>query len=190
MRRIWLAIRVFFAVLFHADVAARVEEVLRLGKEPKPEAVTAKPQPAPAIASRPEPKKVAPKPAVRSEAISLLAALQREARFVDFIKEPLTGYADAQIGAVARDIHRDCGAVIERLFAPTSVASQPEGSEIEVPAGFDSGRFQLTGNVVGDPPFHGRLAHHGWEATKCEVPSWSGKEASARVIAPAEVELR
>jgi hypothetical protein len=116
--------------------------------------------------------------------------LQREARFVDFIKEPLGGFSDAQIGAVARDVHRDCATVLERMFGIVSVVDQPEGSEVEVPAGFDSGRFQLAGNVVGEPPFHGRLAHHGWEATRCEVPAWSGKEASARVVAPAEVELR
>jgi len=188
MRRIWLAIRVFFAVLFHADVAVRVEEVLRLGQGPKPE--PALPKQAPNVETRPEPKKPAPRAPVRSEAITLLATLQREARFVDFIKEPLAGYADAQIGAVARDIHRDCAAVIERLFAPAAVVTQSEGAELEVPAGFDSARFQLTGNVVGDPPFHGRLTHHGWEATKCEVPSWSGGEASAKVIAPAEVELK
>ena len=187
MRRIWLAIRVFFAVLFHANVAARVEDVLRLGETPKTGATLPKPASA---ESRPEPKKPAPKAVVRSEAITLLATLQREARFVDFIKEPLAGYADAQIGAVARDVHRDCAAVVERLFAPVPLVTEPEGAQIDVPAGFDSGRFQLTGNVVGDPPFHGSLAHHGWEATKCEVPSWSGKETSVRVIAPAEVELK
>lgn len=185
MRRIWLAIRIFFAVLFRAEVTARVDEALRLAREkaapveqlPKPEA-------------RPEPKKAPPaKAPVRSEAITLLAALQREARFVDFIKEPLGGFSDAQIGAVARDVHRDCGAVVERMFGLVAVVDQPEGSDVDIPAGFDSGQFQLAGNIVGEPPFHGRLAHHGWEATKCDVPAWSGKETSARVIAPAEVEL-
>ena len=53
---------------------------------------------------------------MRSDAINLLAALQREARFVDFIKEPIAGYSDAQIGAAVRDVHRDCGALLERLF--------------------------------------------------------------------------
>ena len=60
----------------------------------------------------------------------MLATLQREARFVDFVKESLEGYADAQIGAVARDVHRDCGAVLERLFALRPVlADQEEGGE-------------------------------------------------------------
>jgi len=186
MRRLWLAIRVFFSVLFHAEVAAQVEEALRLLRGVAPGALPP--------ASRPEPqqerkKAPPPKAATRSEALTLLATLQREARFVDFIKEPLGGYSDAQIGAVARDVHRDCAAVIDRLFALVPIVAQEEGSSTEVPAGFDSGRFQLTGNIAGDPPFHGRLAHHGWEATRCEVPAWSGKETAARVVAPAEVEL-
>ncbi len=186
MRRIWLAIRVFFAVLFRAEVAARVEQALQaVGEKAAPVAQLPKPE------ARPEPKKAPPaKAPVRSEAITLLAALQREARFVDFIKEPLGGFSDAQIGAVARDVHRDCATVVERMFGLVSVVDQPEGSEVEVLAGFDSGRFQLTGNIVGEPPFHGRLAHHGWEAAKCEVPAWSGKETAARVVAPAEVELQ
>lgn len=187
MRRLWLAIRVFFSVLFNGETAARVEEALRAGH-----GTAATIAPPAKSDQRPEPKKKAPPPkaATQSEAITLLAALQREARFVDFIKEPLGGYSDAQIGAVARDVHRDCAAVVERLFAVTPIVGQDEGTQVEVPVGFDSGRFQLTGNVAGDPPFHGRLAHHGWEATRCEVPAWSGKETSARVVAPAEVELQ
>jgi hypothetical protein len=186
MRRVWLAVRVFFTVLFRAEAAVRVEDALHPAKEKAVRAEqVSKPE------TRLESREVSPaKAPVRSEAITLLAALQREARFVDFIKEPLAGFSDAQIGAVARDIHRDCGAVVERMFHLVSVVDQPEGAEVEIPAGFDSGRFQLAGNIVGEPPFRGRLAHHGWEAAKCEVPAWSGKDTSARVVAPAEVELR
>jgi hypothetical protein len=185
MGRIWLAIKVFFLVLFQGAVARQVAEALQERKpeslpstEPKPEA---KPEPKPAA-------KQPPKPA-RSEAITLLAALQREARFIDFIKEPLDGYNDAQIGAAARDVHRDCGKVLDRLFAIQSLVGQEEGSTLEVPAGFDAGRYRLTGNVVGNPPFHGRLVHHGWEASEVQLPAWSGTPQSARVIAPIEVEL-
>jgi hypothetical protein len=185
MRRIWLAVRVFFAVLFHADVATRVEQAMQ------PDAGASISPKLPKTEPAPQPKKTpAPKAATRSEAIGLLATLQREARFVDFVKEDLGGFDDAQIGAVARDVHRDCAAVVERLFALAPVLDEQEGAPVEVPSGFDSGRFRLTGNVAGDPPFRGQLAHHGWEATKCEVPAWSGKETSARVVAPAEVELR
>jgi len=131
----------------------------------------------------------APARPVRSEAITLLAALQREARFIDFIKEPLDNYSDAQIGAAVRDVHRDCAAVLERMFAIRPVVEQEEGSRVEVPAGFDAGRYRLTGNVAGEPPFTGALVHHGWEATTCNLPGYTGSQSAARVIAPAEVEL-
>jgi hypothetical protein len=32
--------------------------------------------------------------------------------------------------------------------------------------------------------------HHGWQAMQYELPAWSGQEESARVIAPAEVEVQ
>ena len=121
--------------------------------------------------------------------MALLAALQREARFIDFVQEPLSGYTDAQVGAVARNVHRDCAAAVKRMFAIGPAVSQEENAEVELPAGFDSGRWRLTGNLSGGPPFRGRLVHPGWEAKTCELPTWSGNPASVRVIAPAEVEL-
>jgi len=178
MRRVVLAIRVFFGTLFSATVARQVERALS-GAEPAAEPQPAKP--------KPKPK---PAPPTRSEAVTLLATLQREARFVDFVKEPLGGYSDAQIGAVARDVHRDCGKVLDRLFALGPVRNEEEGAELEVPAGFDAGRFRLTGNVTGEPPFRGQMVHHGWEATICQLPTWSGTAEAARVVAPAEVELK
>lgn len=185
MGRIWLAIKIFFLVLFQGAVARQVAEVLQKRKReslPAAEQKTpAKPEPKPAIKQPPK--------ATRSEAITLLATLQREARFVDFINEPLDGYSDQQIGAAARDVHRDCGKVLDRLFAIQPLVGQEEGSTLEVPAGFDAGRYRLTGNVAGNPPFHGRLVHHGWEAAEVQLPAWSGTPQSARVIAPIEVEL-
>ena len=178
MGRVWIAIRAFFAVLFSGRRAAEVKALLA-GRPARVEGPPARERKRP-----PKPERV-----VRSEAISLLATLQREARLVDFIKEPLDDYTDAQIGAAVRDIHRDCAAVLERLFGLEPVVDQEEGTEVEVPAGFDSGRFRLTGNVTGQPPFRGRLVHHGWEATRCELPEWSGSPAAACTVAPAEVEL-
>jgi hypothetical protein len=175
-----LAFRLFFWVLLHASK----EQIARLcGKAP---AVTPEPTEAP----KPTPKQppAAKKPA-RSEAITLLATLQREARFVDFMQETLTDYSDAQIGAAVRDIHRDCSAVLKRLFALKPAVEQEEGASVEIPAGFDAARWRLTGNVSGEPPFKGRLVHPGWEATICEVPTWSGNEEAAKIVAPAEVEL-
>jgi hypothetical protein len=115
--------------------------------------------------------------------------LQREARLVDFLQEPLEGYTDAQIGAAARQVHRDCSKLLERLLALRPIVAQEEGSPLEVPAGFDAGRWRLVGSVAGEPPYRGRLVHHGWEATRCQLPAWTGTESSARVVAPVEVEI-
>jgi len=189
MRRILIAIRIFFVTLFRGEVADRVGEILARPSLPAP--------PGGEEARKPKPPKPAKAPkstklpaAARSEALTLLATLQREARFVDFIQEPLAGYGDAQIGAAARDLHRDCGTVLARLFAIEPVVHEEEGAELEVPAGFDAGRYRLTGNVTGEPPFRGRLVHHGWKAAKCELPSWSGSSKAARIVAPVEVELK
>lgn len=126
----------------------------------------------------------------RSEALTLLSVLQREARLVDFIKEPIAGYADAQIGAAVRDVHKNCAGVLERLFGLEPLAQAAEGASLEVPRGFDPAHYRLTGQVPNDPPFHGTLQHHGWKATKCELPDWTGTEASVLVVAPAEVEIK
>jgi hypothetical protein len=179
--RLFLAIRAFWVVLFHGTVAARVKGVLDQPALPAPEAAK--------IASAQTVRIERPKPPIRSDAVTLLATLQREARFVDLVQESLDGYTDAQVGAAARDVLRDCRKVLERLFALKPVLGQDEGAAAEVPAGFDAGRFRLTGNVAGEGPFRGRLVHPGWEAARCELPAWSGSEASARVVAPAEVEL-
>jgi hypothetical protein len=180
MGRIWLAIKVFFLVLFRGAVARQVGDALAKRTTQRVEETAAKPT------ARPETRPAKP---VRSEAVTLLAALQREARFIDFIREPLDNYGDAQIGAAVRDVHRDCGKVLDRFFALRAVVDQEEGSPLEVPAGFDAGRYRLTGNVAGSPPFQGRLVHHGWEAAEVQLPAWSGTPQAARIIAPAEVEL-
>ncbi|VGO14721.1 hypothetical protein PDESU_03289 [Pontiella desulfatans] len=136
------------------------------------------------------PKVVAPatQPA-RSEALTLLAALQREARLVDFLMEPLDGYTDQQVAAAVRDIQADSRKVLERLFALKPLRTEDEGSKITVPAGFDAAAFKLTGNVAGEAPYSGELMHPGWTATKLDLPVWQGSDDSAKIVAPAEVEL-
>jgi len=176
-----VAVRSFFRSLFDAEIAKQIDSILQsdeAAKLPPPAEVEHK-----AVAKEP------PKP-TRSEALTLLATLQREARLVDFFKESLDGYSDAQIGAAARDIHRDTASVLDRIFAIEPVVDGDEGSSIEVPAGFDAGCFRLTGNVTGTPPFSGVLVHHGWRAAKCELPAFSGTDKSADIVAPAEVELK
>lgn len=181
MGRIALAFVVFFRILGNALFAERIRQVV---EGHMPEAQPAVPAPAPA----PEPKVIERRP-LRSESLTLLSVLQREGRLVDFLKEDLTGYSDAQIGAAVRDVHRDCAAAIERLFALRPVRSESEGTTIEVPQGFDAARIRLTGNVAGPGPYRGSIRHAGWEAAKVELPEWSGPESAAKVVAPAEVEV-
>jgi hypothetical protein len=179
--RLFLAVRAFFAVLFSRQVAAGVQKVLAGG----PDAGT--PTPPTQADAKPSKPVMPPKP-VRSEALTLLETLQREARFVDIVKEPLAQYSDEQIGAAAREVLRDCGKVLDRLFGLQPIVEGEEGSPVRLPDDSGVGRFRLSGNSSGEAK-QGRLVHHGWEAQRCELPLWSGAADSARVIAPAEVEV-
>ncbi len=209
--RIWLAIRVFFGVLFSSATAARVREVFQeLREEGAPrsgealrkgggeEALVGErtaEERRPSVAGPKVSGRVAAKAAAearartRSEALTLLAALQRESRLVDLIQEPLQEYTDAQIGAAARNVLRDAARTLERFFGLVPVVQAEEGAQVEVPRGFDPNRYRLIGHVVGEPPYRGQLVHPGWEATRCELPTWTGSESAVRVIAPAEVEI-
>lgn len=180
MGRLSLAFRAFWGVLSSGQTAERVEAVLS-GKYLEPPAETAAEEAEKQPAREPK--------SDRSDALNLLATLQREARFIDFLKESLEPYSDAQVKAAALDVHRGCAEVIDRMFDVQPLLDQEEGEPVEVPAGYDSGKFRLTGNVSGEPPYQGALCHHGWQASKCELPQWTGSEASALVVAPAEVEL-
>src|SRR6266699_3510343 len=51
----------------------------------------------------------------RSDALTLLATLQREARLIDFLLEDLSGYDDAHFVSAAREIHRVYAAALQRL---------------------------------------------------------------------------
>ena len=61
------------------------------------------------------------------------------------------------------------------MFALRPAVTEEEGKEVEVPAGFDASRWRLTGNVTGQPPFHGWLVHPGWEATVLRVAHLVGQ---------------
>lgn len=133
------------------------------------------------------PKADVPRSPARSEALTLLETLQREARLVDFLKEDITAYQDAQIGAAVRDIHRDAAKVLERMFALRSVLDQAEGDAVTLDAA-TAGRVRLVGNVR-EGVTAGTLVHHGWIATKTELPVWSGPREGEQIVAPAEVEV-
>jgi len=180
MGRVTTAFRVFVKALFDAGVATQVEQLLA-GNTYVTTPIAA-PVPAPA-------KPVEPPKPTQNPAITLLAALQREARLIDFLQEDIQPYTNEQIGAAVRDIHRDSAKLLKRLFGLTAIVAEAEGATVPVPAGFDAGRYRLTGKIGGAAPFQGALRHHGWEAKQCELPTYTGSAAAALTIAPAEVEV-
>jgi len=178
-----LAFKAFFRALRDRTFAEQLDRLLQ-GQAVALSTTTASP-----LADRLRADMIAQAP-TRSDALTLLATLQREARLIDFLMEDLAGYNDAQIGAAVRDVHRDCAAALERMFALRPLHAQEEGAPVEILAGYNPLQVQLTGNVTGQLPLRGILVHHGWQAIQCELPAWSGQEESARVIAPAEVQVQ
>ncbi|MGO8678395.1 MAG: DUF2760 domain-containing protein [Limisphaerales bacterium] len=140
----------------------------------------------------PQAKAAPPKPLpperVHASGLALLAGLQREGRFVDFLQQDVAGFSDEDIGAAARIVHSGCRKVLSQYFQLEPAAREAEGSPFTVPKGFDAQRIRLTGNVAGEPPFRGTLKHHGWIASEIRLPALS-EAMDPRVVAPAEVEL-
>jgi hypothetical protein len=180
--RFFLAFVAFFKVLFDASFAAGVIR-LRESDAPAPGG------PLPALSPTQPARLPTPSPAtVMSDtpALSLLAVLQREGRFVDFLQEDISGFGDADVGAAARLVHEGCRKALAEYLTIEPLRTEGEGAEIVVEKGFDAGAIRLTGNVTGEPPFKGALRHHGWRVRELKLPRPSG---DAKIIAPAEVEL-
>lgn len=197
MSRFTLAFRCFFKLLFAGRLPAaavaylpeKKEEARALPepkKEPEPEKVEKK---KPVAEVKPVVKPSADLAAHhRDGALALLALLQREGRLVDFLRESLESYQDADIGAAVRDIHRGCKKVIEEHFVLEAVMPGEEDTRVKVPAGFDPGEVRLIGKISGEPPFTGTLRHHGWRVTEVKLPTLT-EGVDRRVLAPAEVEI-
>lgn len=176
MKRLGLALRTFFRIVTDAALTPKIEALLA----GTPGEVIKEEMRAPAPS---------PPPPVRNDAVTLLAMLQREARLVDFLQESLDSYSNEQIGAAVRDVHRDSRAVLDKAFALQPVSDQAEGQPVTIPAGFDPAQYRLTGNVTGEAPHQGKLCHHGWRVSRCDLPQWQGAAETANVVMPAEVEL-
>jgi hypothetical protein len=154
--------RCFWLVLTDRKLADRISELLKTPAEPA-------------------------EPPLPVGAIQLLSLFQREGRFIDFLNEDIDSYGDAQVGAAVRDIHRGCRKVLVEHVELMPIIKQEEESRVEVPAGFDPAVIRLTGNVHGEPPFHGTLKHHGWIVQKIQLPEALG--GTQRVVATADVEV-
>lgn len=208
-----LAFAYFFRMLFGRGLPADAVRFLPEGAVPKALPEGSKPatkQPAEKAADKPATKqptdkpadvdKAPPKPKAddkprvavaqhhRDGALALLALLQREGRLVDFLREPLDGFADADIGAAARDVHRGCKKVLDQNLSFEPVMPGAEEDKVTVPKGFDPAEVRLIGEAKGEPPFRGTLRHHGWRVVEAKLPALA-EGIDRTVIAPAEVEL-
>ncbi|CAN5177951.1 hypothetical protein BH11MYX1_BH11MYX1_04400 [soil metagenome] len=184
-----LAFISFWKLLFGATLPAEAAKFL-------PETAKALPAPPPdervVVAKVPEKEKPVPKQnsaaQQREGALALLALLQREGRFVDFISEELGTADDADIGAAVRAVHRGCKKVFDQVLSLEPVMPGEEETKVSVPKGFDPAEIRLIGEAKGEAPYKGTLRHHGWRAVATQLPSLA-EGVDLSVLAPAEVEL-
>jgi len=163
LSRLWPAIRISLRVLSDPAFAAKAQDLLT-------------PPPPP------------PPPKRSGEALRLLALLQREGRILDFFLEDISGASDQQIGEGVKELHRKSKAVLKDRLVLEPILPGEEGQAVEVPPGFDPSAIRLTGNVTGQPPFRGRLVHHGWRVKDFKLPT-PPEGVDEFVVAQAEVEL-
>lgn len=140
------------------------------------------------IVQAPAPEPVVLKQATPDAALQVLNLLQKEARFIDFIKEDVSAFSDAEIGAAARVVHQGCSKAVNEHFTLAPVSQDQEGSRVTLNKGFDAALFRLTGNIVGEAPFTGTLIHKGWQVTDLRLPKLT-EGHNPNIIAAAEVEL-
>jgi hypothetical protein len=176
--RLWFAYVVFFRVLFNGEYAAELHS---------PKALPPAPEPPKKLEAKPEPKPEPPPPSTDA-ALQLLALLQREGRFVDFLEEDVSSFADADIGAAARVVHSGCRKALREHLKLEPVRTEEEGARVTLSEPLDVGAVKLTGNVEGKGPYTGTLRHKGWRAVEITMPTAVGGH-DAHILAQAEVEL-
>lgn len=127
--------------------------------------------------------------AFENGALYSLTLLQREGRFVDFIKEDIKQFSDEQVGIAVRQIHSGCGKVLNDVFNIVPFfANKAEGENIKVDPNFDKDSISLLGNSKPNAENSGILRHKGWVSKKRDLPSVSNK-SNFTVIQQAEVEV-
>ena len=206
--RLLLAFRAFFGTLFNRHVAQSVREVLKLEAQAKGTSSRR------SESSRSRHKKstltIPATPGLgkgyysssrgelsqdsatssgrstrRSEAITLLALLQRRAGLVDLIYEDLEGLSDEQIGAMARGVLDQSHQCLEECLIVSTIVDGQEGDSIEIPDAASPNRWNILGDVSSE---RGKLMHPGWIASQLELPRWKGSEENSLVISPVKVD--
>jgi Domain of unknown function (DUF2760) len=172
LRRIALAFRSFFGILFNGKLSEETAAALGLSRQPA----------APVPAAAPPPTASA-----SDGALQMLAILQRDSRLLDFLMEDISGYADEQVGAAIRELHGQCRDALQQYLKLAPVIDGVEGTFARIPAA-DPSAVKLIGNVPAEPPPGGILRHKGWRAASVQLPPLNPKQ-DLSVIAPAEIEI-
>jgi len=121
-------------------------------------------------------------------ALRLLATLQEEARLIDFVREDIEGYADADVGSAVRGIHTALRKAIDERLTVEPILPGEDGDRVEVPVGFEPALIRVTGKLAGGPPYVGVLRHGGWRARDVRLPAPS-PGSDPTILLPAEVEV-
>jgi len=124
--------------------------------------------------------------AFENGAVYSLTLLQREGRLIDFIKEDISGFDDAQVGAAVRQIHAGTRKVLEENFSLEPIFPTTEGEEVVVRENYDPSETTLVGDHPEVGPYSGVLQHKGWIAGKVELPTRVGN-INQKVVQQAEV---
>jgi hypothetical protein len=190
--RLWFAwvclIRVFFDSRFAARAFAARDSLPMLGSTKALDGASS----GPASGDRDSdaggsPRRLDAAPA-HNAGLQLLALLQREGRFVDFLEQDVTTFSDEEVGAAARIVHDGCRKALHKVTSVQPVRTEAEGTSVTLQAGFSPFEVKLVGNLQGEPPYRGTLRHRGWRAGAIRLPEFiDGHDAA--VLAPAEVEL-
>ena len=180
-KRVSYAFRCFFSLVSNGEIPAEIApEVIP--------AQAASPIVAPPQITTPVPKVEKPQTESTDRAVQMLALLQRDGRLIDFFKEDIAHYQDAQIGAAVRELHENCRKVLQNYVKLEPIISSEEDRPITVESGFDPASIKFIGNVTGKAPLRGLLRHRGWRATEVNLPPLPS-EAGRSIVAPAEVEI-
>ena len=188
------AVRAFFSALFTPGAADCIDDALRLNKFAKQ-----KVEQAPSTPVKKSPLSIAPKEGSvasttvdygrvatsRSDALTLLAVMQKESRILDLIFDDLDGYSDEQIGGASRQVLRDLRDCLDSHVKIESLIDEKEGDVVQIPDAASPIRWKVLGDASAQT---GTLTHAGYVARKISLPEWTGTEENASIIAPAEVD--
>jgi len=184
---IGLAFQAFFKILFDRQAAEAVRTALDRSIADGPLVVPSPNTSAATGSVAQPPAAIRPTISARSDALTLLSTLQREARFLDLIGEPLDSFEDAQVGAAARQVIGDVRKTLDRMFAIEPIAADEEGTNVPIAKPSSPVRYHILGRN-SQQATGGTLVHRGWKADHCQLPKWNGDHDDALILSPIEID--